>query len=659
MPSKRAKIEFDDKQVRQDLAIRLKTWIDAYTQSLQNDSDDKQPSTLERWAKTQNIYDEAEIPTSLEYLPDSEPYQFPIMAQRVDGIVSSVCGSLTSPDPYFLYKNPGVDATTLANQNQVMHYAFGMAMYDRRVREAGLMAALRGRGVMRISYQTSSTKLLADIPETATILPLEAPDPAGDPIGEVQYGDGGKEVVYTGLNIETIPTEDFVVYPSYCADVNQAILCGHAFWQSLEDIRAKQANGRYFDDEQIGSEVSAINDKPETIVAEAGHGGIKCYDVLVRLHSEKENKETRYRVTLSYTDPKILDIEEYTLPGVWYVSPAFRFDVGRFCPRRSIADRMVEIQTIANDAATLLILGNAANAFTNVAVSGNVGQSSTQKTGIATFTFFKGNPNFTAIPANFRGEALIGLLNKCENVADAVSRFSQLGLGQSLKSGATATEANALMQGQSAGITEYTATFSLELARMADLARILLYMNWDTFYAVHGSVLPKSFDKETLLKHCIVEVNGKSPIDTPQALVQKLKMIPEAAQAMNIQPVPSTKAVDTDRLMQIIMSALTTSVSLDGVLVNKPAPSALPPEPTVPGLTGQPGMPMPGGPMPMPGGPMPRGPEVGSGNGGDPTAILEQLSRMSGAVPQAQGDADAGVGGAGRLADLLGGAGPS
>lgn len=627
---------FSDIEARRKLGAQLRLNIDAYEASLQNpDADSIQLPTLDRWKRTQRVYDEAVVLSSLTFLKDIVPYSMPLMVPRVNGIVSDVCGNLASASPYFILRAPGQDEH-LEDAEATLHYALQQAYFERKVRDAGYMAGLRGRGMLRIRYETMSSALLSGEDEVMTMADDSAADPQGLETFEGQVPAGGEgpdgdladppgsmpidevfepeappkeedkaQVRYSGLVIDAFKPENCIVYPSFVENISDAMMVGHAFFQRAEDIDQKRQFGRYFKDSVTG----LTQDAPEAVVVDAKDYAIKCYDLLCKLN-EPGKPEKRYRVTIQYSNSEVLDIEEYELPTPWYFAPAFIYEIDQFWPSRSIADRMIEIQTIYNDAVTEIILGTAASAWTNVAVSGATGQQQSATAGMCSFMFFRGNPTFTPIPSKFEPGGLEFLMQKCESGADLVSRYSQLQQGQSLPAGATATEAEALSQGQQAGISEYGDNFAQELCRMADLGRFLLALNFQAFSDFHGAAV--TCQASDLRGRLLIEANGKSAAQTSQAIVSKITALSQLAQALGIPVMPSAEGVSGAELFKAGMASMDLSVSTAKVMQPYTPPPMMPeqsngpipqapgqaqaaPSPSIPGQVPPSGIP-PGGP---------------------------------------------------------------
>ncbi len=550
---------WEDPTDRKRLADQLSQDIDAYDVSMQTRTD--------QWQRAQDVYDEALVLSSLTFIDGIDPYNVALMPQRVDGVVEAVCGPIANSEPYFVVKGTGASGDHLDDIEKTLHYALDQAGFDRRVREAGYMAALRGRGMLRLRYETlDAVHLDRDVPVDSMATNEES------------------AVRYSGLVIDVFKPEDCVVYPTYAESIPEALLVGHRFLQSRQDARAKQRSGRYFADLNLPILSENLPGQDPSVVADSGtDGGLICYDLVVKVAPPGSESTRRYRVTLLKQTRELLAMEEYALPTPWYFSPAFRYDINLFWNRRSLADRLLEVQTIYNDAYTLIVLCAAASSFTNVAVTNYQGEAQTQKTGIGKFTLFKGNPSFFPIPSQARADILQFVIQSMEHVADSLARLSRAGLGMEFRSGATATEVQNVVAGQAAGINEYTANFGVELQRMADFARFVLAENWSAFKAFHGTAVPVR-QASQMRARCRIELAGKSGGSSPQALIQKIQMLLGSAKELGISPSPGETRVNSDALFAAIVNALDLNISTSRIVEEphqRPVNASEPPRPEV------------------------------------------------------------------------------
>lgn len=555
---------FESYESRKELAQYICRALDAH--------DSAMAARRDEWIRTQDVYDERLILSSMDYVDDVEPYNVALVPQRVDGVVGGVCSPITGMSPYFLFRGFGNDAQGLSEVIQDdVQYAFENAGFDRRLRDMALMAALRGRGFLRLRYETQTSEMIGlhtevdsrtdgSISAEGFMIELET-----NPLGEVEHQDvAQEEISYSGLILEVFKPEDCVAYPMFAETITECSVVGIRKWFRRDDVLARQTEGMYFSDAVI----NIVQDNKGTenqVSADVEDYPFLVYDLIVRYRHPETKKEKRYRVAYHRTNIEVLALEEYIIPEVYYFAPAMKYEIGQFWPSRSIADRMLEAQTIYNDAYTLILICAAASALPNVAVSNYTGEAQAVKTGIGKFTLFKGTPNFFAIPAQGRADILRYVCESMERVADALSRLSQAGLGQEFRSGATATEVSSVVQGQTAGINEYVENMGIELERMANFARYLLAANFDAWKGFHGEAV-KAVSPNNYRVRCTVEMNGKNQANSSQSQLQKVQALKQLLTELQVPSTQPTKVINTDALIELIANALDLNVSTSKVI---------------------------------------------------------------------------------------------
>jgi hypothetical protein len=529
MMSLKAPKGFENLEVRKRLAERLCSMIDAYDASMVD--------TYAEWEEVQQIYDDEKTVCSLEFLDDVRPYNFPLLQTRADALVDHLCDGITRADPYFVFKSTGVDEARREAAEKTVNYALKAAGFSRKIKDAALSAVLKTRGLMRVRYIEVEADNLHDAQD---VLNLN--------LSEVQY---------SGLVIDGFRPEDSVVWPNYVEDIIHASLVGHRFPQRLGDIFARQQSGEYFDDiaiapgDETGLAGSADNSNDD---------GKWCYDLIVKTRPEGAKRDLRYRVTLAKLDCAILAMEEYRLPKPWYFAPGMRYEPNRFWAKKSIGAKMIQTQTVMNDAVTLAVFGTAADAFRNVVTSGGVQETQQIRMGIGNLIHVKQPVNMQSVDARFNPGAIPLLLELCQRIADSIARISQAGLGQQFERGTTATAAAGYMQGQARGIGALSENFGEELVKMADFARYLLAIRFKSFKRYHSDAVPAQSGADLVAPYSIA-VNGSAGTD-PTSVVQKLELLIQAAQSLQVQLNPQA-------MFEAILNALELPVSTGKILMQQ------------------------------------------------------------------------------------------
>lgn len=577
---------FEDINTRNKLASKLRMMVDDYNSSTAN--------RAQSWQLTQQVYDEAKILSSLIFLDELSPYHVALMKTRVDSVASAVVDPITGSNPYVLVDSKSKSLDEVEAIQQTLHYALEQAGFDYKLRNAAFMAAMRSRGPLRLRFETITDELLADSSIVDSMSNPETEVPASD-TGQVHKAMS-ENVRYCGLILDSIPAENMVIYPTYVTQIPEATMVGHWFWQRHSDAVQKQSVGRYFQDIEIPLGQDATSNLPNTIqtptISDPEDYPVLCYDVCIRLIPEGKKTDQWYRVTFCYNYQLILDMEEYTLPTPWYFAPAFRYEPLTFWPARSIGESLMPLQTIYNDAWTLAIAGAASGSFSSAIVTGYSGDSQNIRLQLGSIlTIPQAVGSVTPVQNHFDPETCKMILEGIPEIADSISRISQAANAQDFSPGTTATAVNAVMAGQSAGISEFMQTFGLEIERMADFARFLLAENFDGFKEFHADAIDCT-SADQLRGRCTISMNGKDGGSNPQVVMQKIQMLMQNLQQMGVQPVPATKAISIDQLTQMILNTLNFPNDTRKLMVDAP------PQPPQAPNAGMPVMP-PNGPPPM------------------------------------------------------------
>ncbi len=569
---------FESIEARKAIAEKICTTIMAHDADIGDKVND--------WAQIEAYYNDQDTPSSLEFLDDVTPYNFPLIQTRVDALVDNLCDGIGGADPIFVFGATDVPEEVRANVEKTVQYALTSAGFTRKIKDVALSAVLKTRGLMRVRY--------LDVP-------------ADNIHDEVDVRNLNlSPVQYSGLVIDCFRPEDSVVWPLFAEDAVHTSLIGHKFPQRLGDIQARQAAGEYFDD----VEVPAGDETGQGVGGNSPFDdGKYCYDVIFRTRPEGGETDLRYRCTVAYTCRELLAMEEYRLPKPWYFAPGIRYEPNRFWGSRSIAQKMIQVQTVMNDAVTMAVIGSAAAAFPNVVTSGGMQEAQQIRMGIGNLIHVKQPVNMQSVGGNtFNAGAIPMLIELCERIADAIARISQAGMGQDFAPNTTATAAAGAMQGQARGISAVTDNFGDELVRMVDFARYLLAIKFDSFKAYHGDAVPCKSGAD-LVAHYSIGVNGSAGAD-PGTVVQKLELLIDAAQKLQVPLNPM-------EMFKAILNALELPVSTSQLLLQQAA--------ALPGMGGANGQAGPNGIQPMvgaAGGQVPPG-APGGAPGGQPGGAFQ------------------------------------
>lgn len=533
--------EFEDLFVRDQIAHMLVQHIDASQADME--------SHREVWDQVMAIYndDPEQIPTSFEWPKEvKRPYNVALIQPRVDALVGDVVGGMLQANPFWvnrlIHVSQSSNATdtgqALVSESEQMReraektldFAFRRAGLDRRLREAGMEAVLKGRGVLRLRFESIGE--------------------AGSDHNDVPLAKGVNH--YAGLSMDTVRLEDFVIYPSYAESVQQARTVGHAFTQRLRTIRSRQASGEYFDDVVLSNSGDTT-----TLVGDAEDEGKICYDLLFRYAPEEGGEEEWFRATLAYSDRKLLAIERYPYRRPWYFAPAFKLEPNRFLPERSIAAKAIEMQTLMNDCMTLNMVGSLAASLRTVIATGVHFDQQNVRLGLGEVLAVRQTPShLMETTSAFDPGATIALIPLIERMTDAVFRMGAPGLGSFSSAQRTATEHSIVAEGQSRGYSEYRSMFADELNRMAHFGAHLIADNFAAFKSFWGGAVPSQSAADLRLPS-LFEVNSTKVSTSPEVLIQKIEMALGAAERLGVD-------LNREAAFAAVLNALELGVDVRG-----------------------------------------------------------------------------------------------
>lgn len=524
---------WEDYSDRAVLATQVSLMVSAYQASMS--------ARFDQWQFCQDVYDDNEILSSLSFADNLDPYQLALMSPRVDGLMGSICDPIVATTPHFVFEHYTMDELLKDKAEKTLQYALSRAMFERKLRDTTLMSILRGRGVVRLRYETMRNDALWDRSDIASA--------GNDSASEWETIE--PSVTYSGLVLDTFPPERSVFYPAYEEQISKLTAVGHWIPTRWEDLLEKQAAGLYYSDTPISPTSDQTNVTPAPVESRTEDFPTRLYELIVKAKAPGDDKERLWLVSYVNTTLQILRIQPYTLPTPWYFAPCPRYEVGQFWPRRSIAERALEAQTIYNDAASSVVFGMAAGTQPQVIITGFSGDQSELRGGIGTIIALK-NPitSVHALPVKVDMSMAEALMEKAEEAIDAIMHYSPAQLGQNFQSGTTATAANLVAQGAAAGVTDYIGASSIEWERLASLANYLLADNWLDFKNYHGSAAPLD-DPEALKARFVVELAGKAPSKGPDAIRNNLQMFIASMVQLGIMPDSQGLSIDMRELIMV------------------------------------------------------------------------------------------------------------
>lgn len=551
MPCKPPK-GFEDPLKRQAAADKIADMINAF------EGDAEKVRKFARYGLAKDVKDDKITMTSLEFIEDIEPYQIPLLRTLGETIVGDVAKAFTGTDPYYVYRKSvaGVDDVLRENREHDMQLALEADSFNEKIRD------------------------LADNSFTHAIAPFRAR------WEEIKKGEGwmgesemGNEYAFAGPTWELILPADIRLYPLNQKDPNKLRLTCHQIRPMVWEMREKQkAEDGYFDDIEIGvSNHEGEHSVPfeEDYVPDTFAGNVKLPEGM------DESKPLRaYRFEMVRDTRQLLSLSEYDDFENDYFLPMLAKEPGVILPEHSVASKCLEPQTLYNDCYTAQVLGAVSSARPTVLGSGLAGDMDTMNVGMDRIVFFRGNPEFTVIPSQFRsGADLNQVAQDMARVAEGVTKTSQTGAGQLPDPDQTATATAGALQGEAESTMDYQERFlNGEIARAVRFNDYLIGKHFQSFKKCHGDRLKTTKASDWKPKYEVAP-NGLGASNNPAVALAKIDKFLETCSTLGIQVRKDEMlALDAQQVISAVIQYLDLGIQLEKAIIEvNPEDQAVPP----------------------------------------------------------------------------------
>lgn len=441
-------------------------------------------------------------------------YNAKTLGNKVKQLVSFVSGPMVGLDPFFVLRAGGPKGNPIDAVQSVLHFFLYKAKYPLALDEACNLIARRGRCPVRVTYEGRREGL----------------------DGRVKKGR---------LKLLPLDARFCRIYPNSASSIEDARLFGYVYQERVRVVDEHQRAGRYVADTKIRSGAEKIQTMGSESTDKQPGGTNSVYreddpvdliEAVVRKDLDGDGFEELYRVVVAKYQRVLLRIELFQLDRPWYADLFFERETGRFRPENSVGIDLSDVHHFVNDNLNLQVwlsmyaaappMFGDSWALPDEVIQTRPGELVGIEGGGKVFSN-QGRVDLAAFPALYQ----IG-----RNISDECAKVSQNGLGANLSPGTTATEASQVAQGQSVGIKGYSSKLGFGCVEIAEIALELLWRNFDDWYPDYQGVLP-GVSRDDLMQEFWIEVNGDTPVDTPQAAMQQITMFTQSlAQLMQMNP---------------------------------------------------------------------------------------------------------------------------
>lgn len=335
---------------------------------------------------------------------------------------------------------------------------------------------------------------------------------------------------------ERIHPQDFIVGPNYDIDLKDAHLTGHrtymAGWRISEAMNNPDPAQKWREcdftssspesTDKVNSSSTLVNSMPNQFGESESYQLTQVFECIMRLPVERDKKVTMEMWLLVHLpdSQQTVFARPYTLSRPWYFDIRFEREEGRWWPKTSV---MSTIQGYCNDMTDLkscIVQGAQYKAFPPVVVSGGGFKDKDQFIKPGHMYLFDQDVQSTTIDSGVDIADCLTARQELRQNVFGMTGISQMGTGQELKSGATATEAGQLaaVQQQSENVYAQQAAFTLEEISLMIQEYCQLYPA--TINSFYKDALTEAFwdSVDTPVRWAS---SGKSADNSPSALLAK------------------------------------------------------------------------------------------------------------------------------------------
>lgn len=438
-------------------------------------------------------------------------HHIPVVGPRIQQRAAALVQTVTGPDKMYFMRHLGSES----NANDVedaLQFMLDGAAYDEALVDIITVALTANQCTVLVTFE--------DDPEGVSYSSMIGP--------------------YAGLKFEVIHPENFVVYPAAHPDLARSSLTGHEFEMRPEEIRSKQFDEMWFDEEVIASVDSLRTRRERPSLQQDDSSGpakdrpVTLLECLVKHKVSDDMPEKTYRVKMDPRSLAVFRIEPYEYPYSHYVTFRFYKDLNAYWCEDSPANDGQALNLLVNDLMHTILVGLMFQSRQGLLAKGIKGEDS-----------FKEMSPGAIIPVNSLGEnATIGgsmplagfdyIIGMLMTLSDAALKVPDTITGQQVNKNETATAQDIKFSGfQLMGSMDVKCIIPA-LRQVAMISLILMYDNWDQIKSTYGPAIKIEDPRQLIVPGTRISIAGQEPAASPKlqqeqimSAMQLLAQVPE------------------------------------------------------------------------------------------------------------------------------------
>ena len=449
-----------------------------------------------RWKQVTAYYNNEPLKDRWWWLKKYKLQPFPLTQPKIDQLCAVLMTSIFSQDRTFVGRMP-IGGGRLKPVEDIVQFFLSQGFED-AVDQMAPIACLTNHGAIYIPFE----------------------------VRNFQYGKEPAGFGYYG-----IAPGDFVVYPVFSPDLDQALLVGHKKFSTLDQVKHLQDKGWYRQCAVTpGQEPAAFESgmgheqRSSNTAAQPGHTPVRIECGVAELDLGKGPK--RYQYVLAFDTQQILRLDEFPFKHCRYIDLRVKpRQYGGYWSQTSVGQDLQVLQWQYNQLSNLAVAGSYVKAFPWGVTDGKVDKN--QELGPMTIANTNGNTTFPQI--TFDPGIIPFLIQQIERQADAVTRVTQESTGVAISKRQTLGEMRERQTGAQQGLTKFLQAFGNSLARAAQTIQEQLYFHYDVWAGIYRDQAVALGDPEILNQRIDWAPQGKTPDSTGSAIMEKLIFMEQLA----------------------------------------------------------------------------------------------------------------------------------
>lgn len=489
---------------------------------------DARSSLKDRWEMNEKVYRNDPSIAGVKLYDNFESRAVPVMSPRINRIVNVTMGNITDPSPMLQatpddYNQAGADAL-----EKGVDAIWDKAGFERVLRRALTTACLCGVSIIR------------------------------------------ERMTETGVKLDHIHPNDFVVAPIYGLDIKDSHLVGHRFYLPAWAVRDRVKSGLY--DMISESDVDRLSatspdddpsgrdpDYDRTDSQLFGNNEtrmIELWELLVRL--EIDGKRQWCRIVYDRVSTKVLLKEAYPYSRPWYFEMRLHDEEGKFWPANSVAQNIVGLCILQSNMFNLAVAGSMATAAPPTVISGGTLGKQYKALNLGMIIESPYDLKVQAIPMEFNVGAMPQLMSFLNDQIEAQTGIYNQRLNAERKSGdVTATQITAEETAANQNESAYPSFAADFVEDMAEFLHELARSHAGMFRKVYDGILQQEFFNALAAK-VRWHVTGRRSGNSPQILLGKL----QALLTMAAQP---QSGFNYTKVESAIADAMQLPINIEGL----------------------------------------------------------------------------------------------